>query len=236
LKRKHVQTGKSYQLAGKQEPSTTNRQIEREDCDLFWEVIQKYGSIVFPDPQANGKQNRTALIRKRTPASAGFLKRVESATNCALQGTSLIDDWIRLAQNDNRPKSGVTQQIIDLCALVYRERGLSLDPCFTTSGRTGERVRRPRTKSIWNQTHYSHSKVGRSRYYCEQHGLQTVTNSFKDDAGEILKLQCGCKRRMDVDAAVPVRGTVVSIDELPAAASHSTRDATTMSGWFGGAA
>jgi len=42
--------------------------------------------------------------------------------------------------------------------------------------------------------------------------------------------------REDVQAAVPVRGSVVSIVALPAAASHSTRDSVPMLAWVGTAA
>jgi hypothetical protein len=213
----------------KQKPSTNNHQIDSNDYDLFSEVVREYGSLVFCQSLISNNPDPIAFDKKRTSPEANFVRDVESATNCAFQGTDLFDDWLRLAKNDNLPKFGVRQQIIRLCAPVYRERGLSPDSYVPSSRHTGGK------SNGWNQTHYRHSVVGGSAL-CKKHGLQTVTKCFKDDAGEILQLQCGCNRRMDNAVAVAIRGTVVCIATPPAAAPLSFGDDTTMLGWFGTAA
>jgi hypothetical protein len=222
----------------RQKPSTTEPQIEREDCDLFWEVIRNYGSLVFsernPDP--------IARRYKRNSVEGNFAKDVESATNCALQRTSLIDDWLRLAKGEKRIRSSVRKQIISLCAPVYRERGLSPDSYFAPSGQTGGRrygVQRTQAKSSV-RNYNSHHRYGvlekNTSVLCHDHGMQTVKDYFKNHDGNIMRLQCGCDRRANIARAVPVKSTVACIAALPAATPLPFGDDTTMFGWFDNAA
>jgi hypothetical protein len=48
--------------------------------------------------------------------------------------------------------------------------------------------------------------------------MQPVAVRIKHPDGDILRLQCGCVRRVDIRAAVPVRESVVYIAALEAVA------------------
>jgi hypothetical protein len=105
------------------------------------------------------------------------------------------------------------QQIIGRCARVYQERGL--EPDFSIREKSSVRKLYPR-------------RLLGKNWFCERHGLQAVTECFKDQEGYIMQLECGCDRRKDIEAAVPVKKTVASIGALPAAASLPFRDGTAM--------
>lgn len=200
---------------------STQPHIERENCGLFWDVVQKYQRLGFSEPLVSSNPNPTGRKKKRTATVAEFGIDVESAAQCALQGTGLFDDWNRLAKDNLQPVPEVMRKIIGLCTPVYRERGLQPDRYFNASGRT---VKQPRsvhhTRAKSSVRNYSsHHRYGvlekNTRVFCKEHGLQDVRDFFKHPDGNKMLLGCGCDRREDIAVSVPVRGSVVSIAALP---------------------
>jgi hypothetical protein len=191
----------------KPKPSTTKAQIEREA--LFWKVTLAYRE----SSQSLVSQNPDVTV---CSMASDFVRDVESATQFALQGKGLFPEWQRLAKDDVWQVPRVMRQIIGPCARVYRERGLQPDRYFTTSGRGSER---PSPRSVL-RTH--------TRVRCREHGVQAVTHRFPNPDGDIMRLKCGCDRRLDIAAAVPVSGAVVNIATPPIVAANSTSDSPSM--------
>ena len=212
-----LSANETTKLPRERKPSTSKHETERER--LFWKVIRAYRkrsqSLIRRKPDPTGRR------KKRTAKDADFVKDVESAARFALQGTGLLAEWQRIANDNVWQAPSVMRQVIGRCARVYRERGLSPDCYFREKSNIRKR--------------YPHKSLGKN-WFCELHDLQAITECFKDAAGKIVRLQCGCERREDIAAAVPVRGAVVSIDELPATAFLPFGDDTAMLGGFGTAA
>lgn len=192
----------------KRKPSTTKLETERQNDNLFWEIINlyrklsPYQTLVSSNPDPNG------VVKKHTEVFADFLVDVESASRRALQGTGLFYEWQKLANYDRWPEFRVSQRIIRLCANAYRERRLQPDCHSTPSGREGEP---PARKSALRRP---------TRLLCNKHDLQTVTHRIPNPDGNIMLLKCGCNRREDIAAAAPIRGTVVNVATSSASASR----------------
>lgn len=192
-------------------PSTAKPKIEREH--LFWQVIRAYRE------QSQLLASRRPTGRRKRCAAAEFVKHVESATRCALQGTGLFDSWQRLVSDDMWQTTRLMRQIVGRCAREYLDRGLA-PYCFAPSDRRAPRsaLRTP------------------TRALCKQHGVRAVTHVFLNHDGKILRLDCGCDRREGIEAAVPVRGCALIMAAVPAAASDPISDSASVPEEIGTAA